>query len=1190
MVYKKTKAEKDYTAKDIYVLRGLEPVRRRPAMYIGSTGIEGVHHLLKEVVFNSLTHETPIVIQIEGKIQIRKIGELIDRYFEENQNSLKKANEKEAEILRGDFGIKTLSFDPNTLKLNFQSISSLIRHRVNSEIYRITLQNNREVEITPYHSLFTLKEGKVVPIEGKEIKIGTPIVVPRVWPGFETLFKEIDLIDALLKLPPKKTRKIVLRNITPTMIKGVYSALRTFFLENCMSFKISFSDLYYMYKNYGYLPFNVLRYLGRDKIQSIKEKVLLGAKKSSLRIPPKLKINSSLVELLGVFTAEGCLIKHKDKKEYESIVFSLGANEKELIKYIKKIILETFGYRPSVQYVHQTAETISINSILIALIFKEIIKTGENSSNKKVPDLIFNLARELRERYLIGYLAGDGYPAEVWTSYLIQNTAPSAEERRKFTLVTKNRYLASNLSYLLSSLNKTYSIGKRKRKKEKRFVKVIYKGKNKRAEINSQKFSFAIDFYWNTNSSYINYLPARGIISKVFWGWPHTFSLNFYGNGGVTQNKVLSLLKKQKLILYQGSLDFLNSDLGILRVRKIEKIKYKKPYVYDISVPDGENFVGGFSPICCHNSIDEAMMGHCNEIKVTLLPQNRVKVEDNGRGIPVEIHPQTKKSALETVMTYLHAGAKFGGKVYASTGGLHGVGVSAVCALSKYMRAEVCRDGNLYCQEYSRGKAKNKVKKIGSCEKSGTTVLSEPDPKIFKKIEWIPKKILNFLRQQAYLTRGVKITFLDKRNEFSKPYTFYFEGGLVSYIKHLTRGRPPRHPHIFYGIGEKNGILVEAVLSYTKEYESFEESFANNVFTSEGGTHLTGFRIALTRTLNDYAKKEGPLKKEEENLSGQDVREGLTGVIAVKVREPQFEGQTKKKLGNPEVRQVVSEVVSEKLLEFLEQNPRDARTIIEGCLLAQKARRAAKTARETILKKGILRGLALPGKLADCSSRKPEESELYLVEGESAGGSGRQARDRRFQAILPLKGKILNVEKARLDKILSSQEIKSLIVALGTAIAEDFDINKARYHRIIIMVDSDVDGQHLRTLLLTLFYRYFKPIIEKGYLYIAQPPLYKIQAGKEIKYAYSEDQKREVLDSFKKSSGISIQRYKGLGEMNPEELWVTTMNPENRILLKVEIEDAKEADKIFDTLMGEEVLPRKKFIQVYARKVKNLDI
>ncbi|MDI6882889.1 MAG: DNA gyrase subunit B [Patescibacteria group bacterium] len=603
------------------------------------------------------------------------------------------------------------------------------------------------------------------------------------------------------------------------------------------------------------------------------------------------------------------------------------------------------------------------------------------------------------------------------------------------------------------------------------------------------------------------------------------------------------------------------------------------------------------------NSLDEAIAGFCTEIKVTFLPENKVKCEDNGRGIPTEKHSQTGKSALETVMTTLHAGAKFGGKAYQIAGGLHGVGVSVVCALSKYMRVEVCRRGIKYAQEYSRGKATTKVKKIGKDKKTGTTVIFEPDPEIFKEIKFDIKRILNHLRQQAYLTAQVRIKVQDRRTPLPSTYNFYFEGGLRSYIKYLAAETEPRHNNIFYAQGEKEGILVEIAFQYAKEIECFEESFANNIFTGEGGMHLTGFRSALTRTLNDYARKQGFLKEKEENLTGNDVREGLIAAVSVKLKEPQFEGQTKARLGNPEAKLSVEGFLAEKLSEFLEKNPQDARSIIENCLLAARARKAAKAARTTILRKGILEGLTLPGKLADCSSRLAEESELYLVEGDSAGGSGKMARDRKFQAVLPLKGKILNVERARLDKILGSQEIRSLIIALGTAIAQDFDIQKLRYHRVIIMCDSDSDGMHIRTLLLTLFFRHFREVIEKGYLYIAQAPLYKIQTGKRIEYAYTEADKEEILTAFKrppkapseqggkeKTQPISIQRYKGLGEMNPEELWSTTMNPENRVLLKVQIEDAKQADHIFDVLMGKEVLPRKKFIQLHAKKVKNLDI
>jgi len=592
------------------------------------------------------------------------------------------------------------------------------------------------------------------------------------------------------------------------------------------------------------------------------------------------------------------------------------------------------------------------------------------------------------------------------------------------------------------------------------------------------------------------------------------------------------------------------------------------------------------------NGLDEAMAGYAKNIEVILLSGNRVETSDDGRGIPVERHAQTKKSALETVMTTLHAGGKFGGEAYKVSGGLHGVGVSVVCALSSYLKAEVCRGGNKYSQEYSKGKVKTKLKKVGTCRKTGTTITFEPDLEIFKEIKFDKKRILNHLRQQAYLTKGVRITVRDEREKEKTSYSFCFEGGLASYVKYLVHGSASRNPNVFYCFGEKKDILVEAAFQYTEEYECHEESFANNIYTGEGGTHLTGFRTALTRTLNDWARKNDFLKEADGNLSGEDIREGLTGVVSIKIKEPQFEGQTKAKLGNVEVKTIVDQVISEHLTDFLERNPQDAKVIIEKCLLSSRARKAARAARETVLRKGVLEGLALPGKLADCTSRKPEESELYIVEGDSAGGSSRQARDRHFQAILPLRGKILNVERARLDKILSSKEIKNLIIALGTAIAEDFNIDKLRYHRIIIMADADSDGNHIRTLILTLFYRYFKEIIEKGYLYIAQPPLYKIQAGKKVEYVYTEDGKDKILASFKKEkiTNPSIQRYKGLGEMNPEELWTTTMNPENRILLKVTIEDAQEADRIFDTLMGEEVPPRKKFIQTYAKKVKNLDI
>ena len=598
---------------------------------------------------------------------------------------------------------------------------------------------------------------------------------------------------------------------------------------------------------------------------------------------------------------------------------------------------------------------------------------------------------------------------------------------------------------------------------------------------------------------------------------------------------------------------------------------------------------------CVDNGLDEAMGGYADEIEVVLMPDHYVSVFDNGRGIPVDIHKDTKKSALETVMTTLHAGAKFGKKTYQVSGGLHGVGVSVVCALSSELKAEVWRDGHIYTQEFVRGKAKSKIKKGKKCSKNqtGTKITFQPDKTIFETLDFDRKTILNHLRRQAYLTKGVKIIFRDLRNkeeEFN--YVFYFEGGLRSYVKYLCGENDFIHENTFYVSKAGDDILVEAAFQYTQEKETYEESFANNIFTAEGGAHLTGFRTALTRAINEYAKNNDYFKKDEEMLNGKDVRVGINAVVSVKLKEPQFEGQTKAKLGNPEAKSAVETTTYEALIEFLEQHSADARAIIQNALLAAKARRAASAARQTVLRKGILEGLTLPGKLADCSSKNPEESELFIVEGQSAGGSAKGGRDRRFQAILPLRGKILNVERAKLTRILSSEEIKSLVIALGTAIAQDFELSKLRYHRIIIMTDADVDGAHIRTLLLTLFFRYFKPLIKNGYLYIAQPPLYKIKAGNRTEYAYTEADKKEIIEDMQKANlkNIGIQRYKGLGEMNAEQLWETTMNPENRILLKVTINDAKTADRVFDTLMGKEVVPRKKFIQTYAKSVKNLDV
>ncbi len=591
------------------------------------------------------------------------------------------------------------------------------------------------------------------------------------------------------------------------------------------------------------------------------------------------------------------------------------------------------------------------------------------------------------------------------------------------------------------------------------------------------------------------------------------------------------------------------------------------------------------------NSIDEAMAGHAKSITITMHADGSVSVEDDGRGIPVDLHPKTGKSALETVMTVLHAGGKFGGEEsgYKVSGGLHGVGASVVNALSDKMQVWVHKDGKVYTQSYQRWVPDAQVAPTGEkTKRHGTIVRFWPDVSMFTTVIFDYETIRTRIRQQAYLTKGITLTLL---NEFTdSKYRFFFEGGIESYIHHLNRSVEPIGEDVFYVDKNLDNVQVEIALQYKKDdYNERIISFVNNVITPEGGTHIVGFRMALTRTINKYAREQEMLKEKDINLTNEDVTESLTAIVSVKVSEPQFEGQTKAKLGNPEVKGVTDRAFGEGFYDFLAEHPRTARAIIEKCLLAARARAAARNARDTIIRKWALEGSGLPGKLADCSSKDPSKCEIYIVEGDSAGGSAKQGRSREFQAILPLKGKILNTEQARLDKVFANGEIKNLIIAMGTSIGESFDYSRLRYHRIILMTDADVDGAHIRTLLLTFFFRYFRPLIDNGHIYIAQPPLYKLSKGKNAWYVFDDDQKVEIMNREGVTSE-GIQRYKGLGEMNPEQLWETTMDPTTRKMYRVRIEDAEKADAVFRMLMGEDVPPRKHFIQSRAKHVSNLDV
>ena len=1418
-----------YGAEDIQVLEGLEAVRRRPGMYVGGTDIKALHHLVYEVVDNSLTHETPVLVMEEGMVQVKPIGEVVDANIEANDESVEKR--PEVEILRDGFSLQSLSFDPQDNRLSFQPIRALIRHRVNSDILRVKLTGGRYVDITPYHSLFTFNNGEIEPVRGDELQLGDMVVVPAGWREPPAHVLEIDLIDVLLALPPEKTERVNLYNIRPAWTEDIRAALKPH-LKRMLRL--------YDYKWYNCLPFNLLRHLEPEQIESLKTVCQVGNR--SVKLSPQLPIDADLMTLLGLYAAEGCVTETRrpalsGAEGYHALVYSFGVKGEGLINETVQLFERVFDYKVQLRHIHYTARTVKISSDFLSLLLTEVFGAGGSSSTKAVPALVYNVPPELRERYLIAYLAGDGYPAPYFIAHLLAGTSPDGETKQKCTFNTASHALAVGVQYLLASMGKTWSASIPEVAEEQRTV-TLRCGERSRANDFHQKNSLhRTDFFWNTTASYLYRVSFDEIIEtcvdkEINWR-------RRTGRRGLARDTVAAMVEEGTATPKGRSANFLAGDLGLLKVQSIERIVYGHPWVYDFSVPKGENFVGGYGPIFCHNSIDESLAGACDHIEVTIHPDSSVTVTDNGRGIPVGIHAQTKKPALEVVMTTLHAGGKFGGGSYKVSGGLHGVGVSAVNALSEWCEVEVKRDGKVHMQRFERGFPTGSISVIGKVPKktTGTQITFKFDKQIFKEngLDYRFETLVQRFREMAFVTKGVTLHLVDVSKD--REMTFYFEGGITSFVRYLNRNRKVLHK-VVYVEKEVDGIGIDAAIQYTDALSDSMYSFVNTINTVDGGTHLTGLRSAVTRTINDYARKNNILKESEDNFTGEDTREGLTAIVSIKHPEPQFESQTKVKLMNPEAQTYVQQVMSEAFSTFLEENPAAAKAIIHKCLTSARARAAARKARDLVIRKSALESLTLPGKLADCSDRNPERTELYIVEGDSAGGcfdgdthialgdgrvlsfkdiiaeqaagkthfcytirndgkiglerivnprmtksnaevveitldndetivctpdhlfmlrdgrykpaasltpddslmplyradnseareayslrskeqwqneellvwrrektrqqwtpefrenrrtalhktdyrktlaapkkieiksgiigldayrqnrietrdksilrfdtfcnhyfygdealaresvhnfnhrvvsverleerldvydievpkthnfalvsgifvhnSAKQGRDRHFQAILPLRGKILNTERARLDKILSNKEVRAIISALGTGISDSFDLSGLRYGKCVLMMDADVDGSHIRTLLLTFFFRYMQQLIEEGHLYIAQPPLYRIAHKKQVRYAYSESELETTMKSIGNSA--KLQRYKGLGEMNPEQLWETTMDPAQRTLLQVTIEDAPEANRTFNMLMGSAVPPRRRFITTHAHEVRNLDI
>jgi|GEM_PF-1093 len=960
-----------YDAKDIQVLEGLEAVRRRPGMYIGSTDVRGLHHMVFEVVDNSLTYDTPILVLQEGQLRLRPIGALVDEALDRRAPEVQRGETMEA--LRGVEGLRVLAFSPTDYRLDFRPVSTLFRHRVNSPIYRVRLATGREVEITAYHSLFTLRDGQVVPIRGDELQVGDYVVAPRAWVEPPSYRQEIDVLGAMLDLDPAATSKFYLYGVRHALTEEVRTALQPHLPR-----PYAWRD----YQRYDYLPVNLLRHLPAGLVEPF-QSARVGTRYGQL--PARLPITRSLVELLGLYAAEGCVVTNKERA-HRSIVFSCGAHETDLTAYTVQQIQEAFGYTVRPNYSHSSANVVKVGASIVALLLEDILQAGSRSQGKRIPDLILNLSPDLRERYLVAYLSGDGHPSAVFTQHLLNGTAPGADDRARYTCNTASRELSAGLAYLLASLAKTCSMRTIMPSPEEVHPVTLHdKGRSRVQRFQRRSPAHYLDFYWHDRASYVHKVPYEAIVESCTDSLVR--SAHRRGQPGLSRDKMQGLVQQGSLQLLGRGDEFLGGDLGLLKVVGIEPLTdYAHEWVYDVAVPEGENFTAGWGPIICHNSIDEALAGYAHNITVTIHPDASVTVVDDGRGIPVDEHPKEKRSALEVVMTKLHAGGKFGEGGYKVASGLHGVGVSAVNALSEWMRVEVRRNGRRYFQEYRHGVPVAPVADIGPAEGNGTGTRTDfyPDMTIFETVDYSFKALAQRFREMAFLTRGLRIFFLDERSD--RETTFYFEGGVLSFVRYLARGQELLHGAPLYIERTLDHTQIEIALLYADTYRDLVLSFANNINTIEGGTHLTGFRSGLTRCLNDYGRRAGILKENDPNLSGEDVREGLIAVVSVKLEDPQFESQTKIKLGNSEVKTFVEQALVEGLSAFLEGSTTDARRVLDKCMTTMRAREAARKARDLVVRKGALDGFSLPGKLADCSERDPAKAELFVTEGESAGG------------------------------------------------------------------------------------------------------------------------------------------------------------------------------------------------------------